>query len=71
MPFNVIPASYLSFLRKQESSHFKSLWIPAFAGMTRFLTFYDSVKVGGGEGEFWNSESGKPNPDKPELTIDY
>jgi hypothetical protein len=24
-----------SFLRKQESSHFKTFWIPAFAGMTK------------------------------------
>ena len=32
-----IPAIWLSFLRKQESSHFKSFRVPAFAGMTRFL----------------------------------
>jgi hypothetical protein len=25
----------LSFLRKQESSPFKTFWIPAFAGMTK------------------------------------
>jgi hypothetical protein len=35
----------LSFLRRQESSLFKLLWIPAFAGMTRFLTFYDSINL--------------------------
>jgi hypothetical protein len=43
-PLIVIPALQLSFLRRQESSRFKPLWIPAFAGMTPFLTFYDPVK---------------------------
>ena len=37
-------APYLSFLRKQESSNFCLLWTPAFAGVTQFLTFYESIK---------------------------
>ena len=39
----VLDAPSLSFLRKQESSRFKPLWIPAFAGMTRFSTFYETI----------------------------
>ena len=34
----------MSFLRKQESSNFRLLWTPAFAGVTRFLTFYECIK---------------------------
>jgi hypothetical protein len=32
-----------SFLRKQESSPFKTFWIPAFAGMTKSLDFQRSL----------------------------
>ena len=47
---NVIPAKVLrqaqdrELVERQESSLFMLLWILAFAGMTRFLTFYDSIK---------------------------
>ena len=44
-PLSVIPAKpVLDLIGEQESSRFKPKWIPAFAGMTRFLTFYDSIK---------------------------
>ncbi len=33
----------MSFPRRRESGNFKTLWIPAFAGMTRFSTFYDFI----------------------------
>jgi hypothetical protein len=37
-PLIVIPV-------KAGTHSFQPLWIPAFAGMTRFLTFYDAIKV--------------------------
>jgi len=37
----------LSFRRKPESSHFKTLWTPAFAGVTIPLTFYKGIKIDG------------------------
>ena len=44
-PLIVIPAKpVLDLIGEQESSQFKPLWIPAFAGMTRFLTFCDSIQ---------------------------
>jgi hypothetical protein len=30
---------------KRESSIFKYFWMPAFAGMTEFRTFYESVII--------------------------
>ncbi len=43
---NVIPAKLvLDLIGEQESSLFKPLWTPAFAGVTRFLTFYEAIKV--------------------------
>jgi hypothetical protein len=35
----------LSFLRKQESSPFKTFWIPAFAGMTKWGTFFKGLEA--------------------------
>ena len=46
-PLIVIPAPHhVRDKLQQESRHFKSFWVPVFAGMTRFLTFYDSIKAG-------------------------
>ena len=36
----------LSFPRKRESSSFENLRTPAFAGVTRFLNFYETVNNG-------------------------
>jgi hypothetical protein len=36
-----------SFLRKQESSPFKTFWIPAFAGMTKWGYFHSSLMIKG------------------------
>ncbi len=35
-----------SFPRKRESSVFNLLWTPAFAGVTAFLTFYETINMG-------------------------
>jgi hypothetical protein len=32
-----------SFLRKQESSLFKTFWIPAYAGMTKVGVFFKAL----------------------------
>ena len=37
-------ALQMPFLQKQESSEFNVLWAPAFAGVTRILTFYEAIK---------------------------
>jgi hypothetical protein len=43
---NVIPAKLvLDLIGEQESSLFKLLWTPAFAGVTQFFTFCTVVKV--------------------------
>jgi len=36
----------LSFPRKRESSDFNHFWTPAFAGVTAFGTFYETIKSG-------------------------
>jgi len=36
---------FSSFPRKRESRKFKYLWTPAFAGVTPFLTFYETIKI--------------------------
>ena len=33
----------VSFPRRRESSSFNQLWTPAFVGVTRFLTFYETI----------------------------
>ena len=33
----------LSFRRKPESSYFKTVWTPAFAGVTTIGTFYEVI----------------------------
>ena len=38
--------SFPSFRRKPESSLSNRFWTPAFAGVTYFGTFYESVNVG-------------------------
>jgi hypothetical protein len=35
----------VSFPRTRESSVFKRLWTPAFAGVTALCSFYDSIKI--------------------------
>ncbi len=43
---NVIPTKLvLDLIGEQESSLFKPLWTPAFAGVTLFLTFYEAIKL--------------------------
>jgi hypothetical protein len=37
--------SLFVILQKQESSNFRLLWTPAFAGVTRFLAFCESIKI--------------------------
>jgi hypothetical protein len=45
-PLFVIPAPYqVRGKLQKESSDFRLLWTPAFAGVTRFLTFYEVVNV--------------------------
>jgi hypothetical protein len=34
-----------SWWRKPESSNSKQFWTPAFAGVTRGVTFYDFIKL--------------------------
>ena len=44
--FGVIPAKSLPQRREgRESSVFKYFWMPAFAGMTEFRTFYEFVNI--------------------------
>jgi hypothetical protein len=57
----------MSFLRRWNSSNFKVLWIPAFgparhafAGMTRFSTFYDFISID--ENIFFSSFSELESP---------
>ena len=49
----------LSLLQKHESSDFKLLWTPAFAGVTRFLTFYEIIKFNKMVIKFSQQEIGK------------
>jgi hypothetical protein len=47
MRFPVIPANPGSGPgQAPESSYFKTFWTPAFAGVTVFLTFYETIKLG-------------------------
>jgi hypothetical protein len=42
----VIPAKLvLDLIGEQESSDFRFLWTPAFAGVTLFLAFYEAVTI--------------------------
>ena len=46
-----------SFLRKQESSLFKTFWIPAYAGMTKW-GYFSKLSYGGyGPGLYFTVES--------------
>jgi hypothetical protein len=36
---------FLSFRRKPESRHTKNFWTPAFAGVTAWRTFYETITI--------------------------
>jgi hypothetical protein len=36
--------SFLPFPRRRESSLYKGFWTPAFAGVTAWETFYETIK---------------------------
>jgi len=36
---------FLSFPRRRESSYFNEFWTPAFAGVTRFWTYYETINL--------------------------